>query len=131
MSLIKWTEEDYGTSVAACDEQHQELFNRVNALNDVIPGGERSAIGSALDSLIEYVIEHFQSEEQMMEQKGYADLEAHRKVHAELVDTCAKLQEKFHANQAEVGSDTMSFIKDWLDNHIPIVDRKYGPALNG
>ena len=129
MSLIKWTEEDYGTSVAACDEQHQELFNRVNALNDVIPGGERSAIGSALDSLIEYVIEHFQSEEQMMEQKGYADLEAHRKLHAELIDTCADLQGKFHANKAEVGSDTMAFIKDWLDNHIPIIDRKYGNVL--
>jgi hemerythrin len=130
MSLMKWTEKDYGTTVAACDAQHQELFNRVNALNDAVSGEERSAIGSALDSLVEYVIEHFQSEEAMMEKKGYADLEAHRKVHAELVDTCADLQGKFHANEAEVGSDTMAFIKDWLDNHIPIVDRQYGPALN-
>jgi hemerythrin len=130
MSLMKWTEEDYGTTVAACDEQHQELFNRVNVLNDAISGDERSAIGTALDSLIEYVIEHFQAEEKLMEEKGYADLEAHRKLHAELIDTCSDLQGKFHANNADVGSDTMAFIKDWLDNHIPVIDKKYGPVLN-
>jgi len=130
MTLMKWTQEDYGTSVEICDEQHQELFNRVNALNAAVSGGERSVIGNCLDNLIDYVVKHFQDEEKLMEEKGYADLASHRVVHADLVNTCADLQGKFHANEAEIGADTMAFIKDWLNNHIPIIDRKYGPALS-
>jgi len=131
MSLMKWTQESYGTTVAICDEQHQELFNRVNALNDAVSGGERPEIGNRLDRLIEYVVEHFQSEESLMEEKGYADLDKHRQIHDELVSTCVDLQGKFHANEAEIETGTLAFIKDWLDHHIPVIDRKYGPALNG
>jgi hemerythrin len=127
---MNWTEEGYGTTVAACDEQHQELFNRVNALHTAVSDGVRTEIGNRLDKLIEYVVEHFTDEERLMEEKGYEDLASHRKVHAELVNTCTDLQGKFHANEAEVDTGTMTFIKDWLDNHIPIIDRKYGPVLN-
>jgi hemerythrin len=130
MSLMKWTAEQYGTTVAICDDQHKELFNRVNALNTAVSTGERPEIGSRLDSLIEYVVEHFNSEERLMEEKGYEDLAIHRKVHAELVNTCTDLQKKFRANEADVDSSVMNFIKDWLDNHIPVVDRQYGPALS-
>jgi hemerythrin len=130
MSLMVWTQEGYGTSVAACDQQHQELFNRVNALNNAVGGGERTEVGSRLDSLIDYVVEHFQDEERLMAEKNYEDLENHKVIHADLVNTCVDLQKKFHANEAEVGADTMTFIKDWLDNHIPVIDRKYGPVLS-
>lgn len=130
MSLMKWTKEEYGTTVAFCDEQHQELFNRVNALITAVSGGERPVIGICLDNLIEYVVKHFKDEEALMEKKGYADLASHRLVHADLVNTCADLQSKFHANEAEIGVDTLTFIKDWLNNHIPVIDRKYGPVLS-
>jgi hemerythrin len=127
---MKWTEEDYGTTVDACDKQHQELFNRVNSLNDAVGGGNRSEIGDRLDSLIDYVVEHFTDEEKLMEQAGYAGLEEHRKEHSNLVSTCTDLQGKFHANEAEIEEGTMSFIKTWLDHHIPVIDRSYGPALS-
>jgi hemerythrin len=130
MSFMVWTEEGYGTTVAACDAQHQELFNRVNALNTAVSDGGRPEIGNRLDSLIEYVVEHFTDEERLMKENGYEDLANHQKVHADLVNTCADLQKKFHANEAEIDSSVMKFIKDWLDNHIPVVDRQYGPALN-
>jgi hemerythrin len=128
---MKWTEEGYGTTVATFDAQHQELFHRVNALHGAVSEGERSKVGASLDHLIEYVVEHFSDEEREMEEKGYKDLDNHRKIHAELVDTCTDLQGKFHANEADVDAGTMAFIKEWLDNHIPIVDRQYGPVLGG
>jgi hemerythrin len=129
MSLMKWTQQDYGTNVDVCDKQHQELFNRVNALNDAVGGGNRSEVGNRLDNLIAFVVEHFQTEEQLMEQRGFAGLEQHREEHNNLVTTCVDLQGKFHANEAEIEAETMSFIKNWLDHHIPVIDRSYGPAL--
>lgn len=130
MSLMKWTQEDYGTNVDICDQQHQELFNRVNALNDAVSGGNRSDVGDRLDNLIDFIVEHFQTEEGLMEQRGYAGLDEHRKEHDNLVSTCTDLQGRFHANEAEIEAGTMSFIKHWLDHHIPFIDRSYGPALS-
>jgi hemerythrin len=130
MSLMKWTQETYGTNVSVCDEQHQELFNRVNALNKAVADKNRKEVGNRLDSLIDYVVEHFQSEERLMEERGYAGLDQHRMEHENLVSTCADLQGKFHANEAEIEEGTMAFIKNWLDHHIPVIDRSYGPALS-
>lgn len=130
MSLMNWTQETYGTNVAVCDQQHQELFNRVNALNQAVSGGNRPEIGNSLDELIDYVVEHFQAEERLMEEKGYEDLANHRKEHEKLITTCTDIQGKFHANETDIEEGTLAFIKDWLDNHIPIIDRKYGPTLN-
>jgi hemerythrin len=129
MSFMKWTPENYGTEVAIFDKQHQEIFNRVNDLNEAVLEGVRQEIGSCLDRLIEFVIVHFQSEEHLMEEKGFPGLDEHRQVHADLVSTCADLQEKFHANEVEIETTTMTFIKEWLEHHIPVVDRQYGPVL--
>lgn len=130
MSLMKWTKETYGTTVDICDQQHQELFNYVNTLNDAVGGGQRVKIGDSLDKLINFVVEHFQTEERLMEQKSFEGLGKHREEHDNLVSTCAELQKKFHANEAEIEPETMTFIKNWLDHHIPVIDKSYGVALN-
>jgi hemerythrin len=127
---MEWVDEKYGTKVAICDNQHKELFSRVNALNDAVSNGARPAIGSSLDHLIDYVVEHFQTEERLMEERGYDGLDTHRKEHSQLVQTCTDLQEKFHAGETDIENATMIFIKDWLDHHIPVIDRRYSPVLS-
>ena len=130
MPLLKWTKEEYGTNVDVCDQQHQELFKRINMLNDAVSEGQRAEIGSRLDNLINYVVEHFQTEERLMEEKSFNGLVKHREEHDNLVSTCADLQKKFHANEAEIEQETMAFLKNWLNQHIPVTDRSYGPALS-
>ena len=130
MSLMQWTKEAYGTNVDVCDQQHQELFNRVNTLNDAVSGGGRSEIGDRLDGLIEFVVKHFKTEEHLMEEKSFPGLAEHREEHDRLVSTCADLQKKFHANETEIKAETMAYLKDWLNHHIPVIDRSYGPALS-
>lgn len=129
MSLMKWTKEAYGTNVDICDKQHQELFDRLNTLNDAVGGGKRNEIGERLDHLIDFVVEHFKTEERLMEERSFDGLPKHREEHDNLVSTCADLQKKFHANEAEVEQETMTFLKNWLNQHIPEIDRSYGPAL--
>ncbi len=130
MALITWTEEQYGTKWSTADEQHQHLFDLLNTLDDAAKAGDRGAIGSALDALIDFVVKHFQTEEEMMQQQGYPGFAAHKEEHDKLVATCADLQKKFHAGEAEVTPDTTQFVKEWLDHHIPKVDFDYGPYFN-
>ncbi|MCG7949390.1 MAG: bacteriohemerythrin [Candidatus Thiodiazotropha taylori] len=130
MALMQWIDEKYSTKVDVCDTQHKELFNRVNALNDAVSTGARQEIGTTLDNLIDYVVVHFETEERLMEERGYKGLDAHKEEHKQLVQTCADLQKKFHAGEAEIEDGTMVFIKNWLDHHIPVIDKSYSSALS-
>lgn len=127
MSFITWTDASYGTGVDIADKQHQELFGLINNLHGAVAGGNRSDVGSKLDALIDYVVMHFQTEEKFMQEKNYPGYADHKVEHEKLVGTCADLQTKFHAGEAEITMDTLQFVKDWLDSHIPNIDRKYGP----
>ncbi len=131
MALITWTADQFGTNVGFADDEHKILFDKLNKLYDLATGGaERSAIGSQLDDLISYVVEHFAHEEKEMLAKGYANYERHKAEHDALVGICAGLQAKFHAGEAEVDEGVGQLVKGWLDSHIPTFDRAYADALN-
>jgi len=130
MSLIEWTKEKFATNVTAHDAEHREIFRQVNALGDAVGSGDRAAVGKALDALIATVAEHFASEEANFSKYSYPDRETHKAEHDKLVATCLDLQKKFHAGQAEVTGETAAFVVGWLTNHIPSIDKRYGPFLN-
>lgn len=130
MSLITWTKDAFATNVTAHDEEHKEIFRRVNALGDAVASGDRGAVGKELDGLIDCVAKHFAAEEANFDKYGYPASVAHKAEHAKLVETCLDLQKKFHAGQAEITGETAAFVVGWLTNHIPKVDKLYGPFLN-
>ena len=130
MSLIKWTAEEYGTGISQHDEEHKHLFGLLNGLHASVGAGERGSIGRALDGLIAFVAEHFAAEEANMRKVSYPALEQHLFEHEKLVKTCINLQQQFHAGATEITEETTGFLRDWLKQHIPTVDRKYAPALS-
>lgn len=130
MALITWTEEQFGTSVSTADEQHQELFDLLNTLHETIPGGDREEIGAKLDAFLDYVVMHFQTEEELMQSNGYPEYEAHKAEHDKLIATATEIQKGFKEEGKELSQDSTTFVKDWLTNHIPTIDRSYGPFLN-
>lgn len=130
MALITWTAEQYGTNVPTCDDQHKTLFDLLNALHEAAGAGDRAEVGKQLDGIIDFVVMHFKTEEDLMVAKGYAAFDAHKAEHDKLVGVCADLQKKFHAGDADVTQDTTAFVKTWLDSHIPNFDMPYAPALN-
>lgn len=130
MALLTWTKEAFATNVSVADDEHKVIFNMVNDLNDAVAGGDRANVGQKLDALIAYVAGHFKTEEDLFAAHGYPDAAAHKAKHDDLVKTCLDVQKKFHAGEAEVTADTCVFVKDWLYDHIPNIDKRYGPFLN-
>jgi hemerythrin len=130
MALLTWTQEAFGTNVTVADDQHKVIFSMLDDLHGAVASGDRGAVGKQLDGLIDYVAMHFKTEEELMQANGYPDFTAHKAKHDELVNTCLDVQKKFHAGQLDITADTTAFVKDWLVNHIPNVDKHYGPFLN-
>ena len=65
-----------------------------------------------------------------MQESGYPDYEAHKLEHDKLVKMFAELLKGFHEESEELSQASTIFIKDWLSQHIPNLDKPYGPFLN-
>lgn len=128
MALMTW-EEKYVTNVNEADEQHQEIFRLVDVLHDSL-SGDRDLIKENLGALVGVVVEHFATEEKLMSETNYPNYEAHKKMHDDLVQQVAAIQEKFNAGETELTEDIIVFVRDWLYNHITNTDKQYGPYLN-
>jgi len=132
MALLEWTD-DYLTHIRVIDTDHQTLFDAVNALHDAHQedkGHER--IGSVIETLRHYVVEHFDREEHFLEQAGYPDLVAHRSSHREfnhLADSLATLYEQ-NPDFVDVNK-VIDFLGRWLTEHILETDMQYVPYVRG
>ena len=47
-----------------------------------------------------------------------------------LVETAVALHKQVKSGEARLSAETTLFVRDWLQSHIPNVDKPYGPYLN-
>ncbi len=130
MALITWTEEQFGTKISESDQQHQQLFQMLNTLHDTISGGDREEIGKQLEVFLDYVAMHFQMEERILKENDYPGYADHKAEHDKLLQTAAEVKKGFLEEGKDLTQDTTTFISDWLTDHIPTIDKPYGPFLN-
>ncbi len=130
MALIAWGPA-LSVGVKEIDEQHKKLVDMVNQLNDAMTQGQgRQALGKVLNDLISYTQFHFRAEEKLMETNGYANTVAHKAEHHKLVQDVGAFKSKFDSGSASISIELMTFLRNWLSNHILNSDKKVGQSLN-
>ncbi len=126
---IKWNE-SLLTHVPEIDQQHRQLVTLVNDLHHALREGRtQEAMKEILDELVNYTRTHFSFEEQMMARCRYPELEAHRRLHQDLVNQVMNVYRSFESGKSCIGIETFNFVKDWLTNHIQKVDKRYSPYM--
>lgn len=128
---VQWTEA-LSTGAPEIDEQHKELINRINALLDACAGNRpRDEVGLVIDFLEEYVVAHFNNEENRMVATGYSEYRQHKSEHAIFIERVADVKRKFQSEgaAAEVLHLATRTLMEWLDVHIRRTDRKLGEHL--
>ena len=128
-----WKDE-YSVGIKEIDDQHKELFKRINALyNALLSGKGKSQIGEMIVFLADYVVEHFDSEEKFMKKYNYPDYEPHHEIHEKFKQRIQELKKEYEENGATsyLAIITQRDVGDWLINHILKVDTKYIPYLKG
>lgn len=123
---IAWTE-DLATGVDFIDMQHKELFKRTNDLLDACMRGEGiDRVTSTVAFLSQYVVEHFNAEEEVMRRAAFAGYMEHVKMHRDFRKTVDAFADDIRKNGG-VGSDTVvrvnRLIVGWLNNHIRKTDK--------
>ena len=118
MYIVKWRD-GFKVGLDRVDSQHKQLFHLVMSLHI-------DSIESTLDALLDYVVEHFGTEQELMEQSGYPDYSTHLKSHEEFAESVADF-----LGSGETWSETRlarlrRFLNKWLIRHIMVQDLRFG-----
>ena len=126
---FEWNE-TFTVKVAAMDRQHKKLFALVQELQDAMKTGHgNDKVGEVLARLVAYTVQHFGSEEALMQKQAYPGLDEHRAEHKVLTEKVLAFKKEYDEGKASV-LPLMTFLQDWLKNHILKVDQKYSAFMN-
>ena len=113
------------------DDDHRRLFGLVDRLNDaIVQGREKKNIIAILDELIDYTAWHFRHEDRLMRTHGFPGQAEHQKAHDALVEQVLAIQKNVKENDADVSTDLLLFLLEWLNVHIHDADKKLADFLN-
>lgn len=130
MKQIKWRE-DFSVGVAKLDEQHKWIVQMINKLIEEPNANTKSeTISEILDVMTNYGIEHFKTEEDLMRQHNYPQLEEHVAEHLAFREKTANLCFATMIDVAIVPEIILSFLRDWLEEHILNHDMAYVSFFN-
>lgn len=131
MSLITWSS-TLEVGVTQIDQQHRKLVDMLNQLSDAMHNGHgKEILAKLLNDLVAYTVQHFSMEEQLMKTHRYPAEPDHKREHDDLKKPVGELQEKMKAGKITISIETMSFLKNWLNNHILASDKRLALHLNG
>jgi len=111
------------------DDQHRELFRRVDMLVDaMMRRGGPEELASIFDFLGQYVYEHFSAEESLMRVSAYPQRAEHEAEHKRFIGDLKALQEEYRRE----GPTALLLVKvngrvtQWLADHIARTDKVFG-----
>lgn len=125
MKTIEWKDE-YNLNIDSIDTQHKKLFIYLNELRSGIVKKEREeSIRSAIQNLLDYGIEHFAFEEELLKKNSFPDFDEHQAMHNKYNEMLIDYKDKFAHGNEIMATDLILFIKNWLIKHILVEDMKY------
>lgn len=131
---IQWTD-NMATGIATIDAQHHYLVDTLHQANDKLLGGHDAALLDQVSrDLLNYAIMHFETEEALMQQYGYAaahpelarnHIAQHRAFSRAVVEVCDRLRARHHVSEIEV----LKYLNEWLLDHVMGIDQLLGRFL--
>jgi hemerythrin-like metal-binding protein len=130
VTLLTWNHTST-VGVRAMDDQHGILMDTLNELRlAAVRGSGREQVSEVLDRLIEFTRMHFWSEEQLLEQNGYAGLDEHRSEHQRIMAQILQSSHRVQHGEKMQMRPLLCFLRESYAEHIEGMDREYGPWLN-
>jgi len=121
----------YELGVPVVDEQHRELFRRVDAfmhtLRSPLSWEEKvENVNETLEFMKGYVVEHFRDEEAYQQSIGYPGYPAHKKLHADMMRYVAEVAAEYERRgfDEQLMQQFGGKLLAWLINHVMAEDQK-------
>lgn len=123
--------EEYLTGIGLIDDEHRQLFaiaeKAYQLLQEEFLSDKYDQIAEVLRELFDYTEYHFADEERYMESIGYGALFIQKAQHKFFIDKMEEfIESDFEDGQDEKIIEILTFLTDWLFNHILKMDKLIG-----
>ena len=128
--LVSW-DKRYAVGITIVDKQHRKLFGITNELYRAIhsstdqKGMEASFIKSVHET-VEYVKEHFATEEELMRATAYPGYATHKAEHEDFARRILNDVATYEGGDTKVIIKFVHFLQSWLVEHIAVTDKALG-----
>lgn len=129
MVFIPWSD-NLSVGVQEIDQQHQKLISMLNQFYDMVTQDNRKALESLLNSMAEYTLYHFKTEEAYFDRFQYSDSAEHKKRHQEFAAKVADVTARIRSGKMVISMEVTNYLKEWVTNHILREDKKYQACFN-
>jgi len=118
MTSITWRDE-YLTGMRVLDEQHRQLIELLNSLDDAVrrDRGPR-VVDAILNDLIAFTQEHCGYEEQVLAVAGCDDLAAHQRRNREWLGAVERFQHEHLTAGRPLSAEFRRSLREWLADHL-------------
>ncbi|VAX17214.1 hypothetical protein MNBD_NITROSPINAE02-1597, partial [hydrothermal vent metagenome] len=82
-----------------------------------------------LHEMVKFTANHFESEEKVLEDHGYQELENHKSEHERLLSEFYMFVEQFENTRKAVKNEDVSFLRESVEQHLLDEDMKYKDFL--
>lgn len=128
--FITFTEQ-FSVGVADLDDQHKKIMDYINQIHAAVKtDSSLDEIKNILGNLAKFTVDHFASEEKYFDQFNYPDSTKHKAIHEKLLAQVSDVVSRINAGEDVNLIEILIFLKKWLQHHILIEDKQYGPFLN-
>lgn len=118
--------------IESIDNQHKELINRLDQLlTSVEEGKGHNEVIETLDFLEEYVVKHFNEEEEIQKKINYPLFDIQHIQHEEFKNELKEFRRIYEAEGTTVALalNIQEKLLDWFKNHIINLDKDLGDYL--
>ncbi len=132
--MLVWTK-DLSVGVVEIDDQHRELFGRINRLLKAIDeNAAADEIRTLFKFLETYVVKHFGDEQRYMDQYemyGYSDAARHKSEHASFISSIGEFRADLEAAppSQQFVTEFAKWMINWYIMHIQHIDKGLGAFL--
>ena len=129
--IVEW-DSKYSVGIPLIDEQHQGLVAMANDLFSACLQGDEAArayFRKTLSKVVDYVKNHFATEEAIMVKIKYPEYPAHKKQHEDFIKEVLSEVMSFEEGKKFIPNTFARFLRDWTLTHIAVTDKKYAEYI--
>jgi hemerythrin-like metal-binding protein len=130
MKVYEWSQK-LSLKIKMIDQAHKKIYDMINELSEKLyEATSEEDLGETLNTLADYIIQHFDIEDEMLEKYEYPKFEEHRAEHNIFRTKIKALLTIYFDGRYALSIDTIHFLRDWLTTHIKTSDMAYATYIN-
>lgn len=124
MNLLKWKQE-YSVGIQSMDDEHRKMIDLINVVYAKLESkSDADQIEQCLGDIFNTISMHFALEERLMRSHNYAEFDAHKEDHEELLDQIRDLMDEF-VNDPDAGAVALEQqLSAWFEDHFATFDAR-------